>query len=66
MMWPKIKFEPRDLWVGVYWTRSSRTTTLDKDWQHYTVYVCVIPCFPIIFAVKRSIPISVKFWKWDW
>lgn len=31
-----IKFEPRDIWVGV-WVGEANT------------YICVVPCFPIVW-----------------
>lgn len=34
-------FEPRDLWVGVYWT-------------HGRVYVCLLPTLPILFEWSAS------------
>lgn len=42
-----LAFEPRDLWLGVYWSRR-------PNGLH--VYVCFIPCFPlhIVFFSKRS------------
>lgn len=54
----KVKFEPRDLWIGVYWTRV-RTTNLESDFENYRIYVCLVPCFPVIFEVRRKI----KPWK---
>lgn len=33
-----VLFEPRDLWVGVYWTKTVWT---------FTVYICIIPMLPI-------------------
>jgi hypothetical protein len=36
----RFGFEPRDLWVGVYWTRSESGGMLD-------VYVCLLPAFPV-------------------
>ena len=50
-----IKYEPRDLWVGVFWDR--------REWNDLKevvrgrslhIYVCLIPCFPIIFVLDRT------------
>jgi hypothetical protein len=59
----KIKFEPRDIWIGLYWTKS-RATTLDTDTERTTFYICIVPCFPIIFEVKRSIPAKSRYANW--
>ncbi len=45
MMKAKLKFEPRDLWIGVYWDRSP--VRLD-------VYICVVPCFPLHIRIYRE------------
>ncbi len=37
----RVCWEPRDLWVGVYW---------DKPGTRLYIYVCVIPCVPIKFT----------------
>lgn len=42
----RIKFEPRDLWVGVYWDRRHHPPELD-------VYVCLVPCFPLHVRFRR-------------
>lgn len=44
-----IYFEPRDLWVGLYWnlTRGSGANELN-------VYVCLLPCLPI----------RLRWWWW--
>lgn len=34
----RIVFEPRDLWVGVYW---------DRQWFALVVYICLIPMLPL-------------------
>lgn len=47
MNWkPKIKiyFEPRDIWVGVYWSRSQSLTQLVDILR---VYICIVPMLPI-------------------
>jgi len=59
----KIKYEPRDLWIGLYWTKA-RTTTLDSDLEQYTFYVCLIPCLQIIFTLKRNIPKHKRHINW--
>lgn len=46
-----IKFEPRDMWIGIYWDRQEvyliESMSVRIEWAFY---VCVIPCFPIIFT----------------
>ncbi len=60
----KIQFDPRDLWIGVYWKRTSRVTTLNSDSDCYTVYLCLVPCFPIIFSLRRKIPAARRLTQW--
>ena len=40
----RVLWEPRDCWVGVFWRRSK------LRWQ---VYVCLVPCLPILFEWER-------------
>ena len=35
-----IEYKKEDLWIGVFWNK-------------YTIYLCLIPCFPI--SIKRSL-----------
>ena len=42
----KLLWEPRDLWVGIYWTRDGA--------DHLFVYVCVLPALPIRLHWARS------------
>ena len=42
----QIKFEPRDIWVGVYWT--TRDGVFDRGLDFY---VCILPMLPIIFRI---------------
>jgi hypothetical protein len=43
----QVYFEPRDVWVGVYWTRNA--------FSELVVYVCLVPMLPIrlIFPARR-------------
>lgn len=43
--WGYARFEPRDMWVGLFWDR------LADGWT--ALYVCVVPCFVVRFDVRR-------------
>ena len=42
----KLLFEPRDLWVGLYWKREGR--------EHLFLYVCPIPTLCLRIHIARS------------
>lgn len=45
----RLLFEPRDLWLGVFWDRrSGYAPGLNGLW----VYVCLFPCLPIKFEFR--------------
>lgn len=46
-----LQFEPRDLWVGVFW-RVHRIERL----RFLHVYLCVVPTLPLHLAVMRLQP----------
>jgi len=39
-----LRFEPRDLWVGLFWDRR-------PDGTHY--YICLVPCVVLHFVSTR-------------
>lgn len=41
----RLSFEPRDIWVGVYWNGWEN----DGSWrdEHFDVYVTIIPMLPL-------------------
>jgi hypothetical protein len=51
----RMRFEPRDLWVGVYWTVDKH----DECYQSLYVYVCLLPCLPI----RLRLPWGRDLWK---
>lgn len=50
----KIKFVKQDVWAGIYWKHTPPPDVYHKDsplsdiWKT-TFYLCIIPCFPIIW-----------------
>lgn len=49
-----VVFEPRDLWVGVYWNRDEYGSS---NWRtrRLRVYVCIVPMLPIVFTRERDV-----------
>lgn len=50
----RLLWEPRDLWVGVYW---DRPLPLDIGYgfklRTLFIYVCLVPCLPIKITLTR-------------
>lgn len=44
-----IKFEPRDIWLGVYWDPSTEAGT-----RIIMFYVCIVPMLPIMFSIEHK------------
>lgn len=44
----RVLWEPRDIWVGLYWTAHENSSPPGTD-PDVTAYICIIPCLPIIF-----------------
>lgn len=41
-----FSFDPRDIWIGVYWNR-----VVEKECSALYIYVCIIPMLPVRVAV---------------
>ena len=59
----RVKFVKQDCWIGVYWKSTwthmiqavpRRRVRTNGAWfrDSLTIYICIVPCFPII--IKRS------------
>lgn len=42
----RLLWEPRDIWVGVYWTR--------EQVGEWFAYICLLPCLPIRVHYQKS------------
>lgn len=51
----RFKFEPRDLWVGVFWDRVNKFRFRDIgghwEWEVYHIYITIIPTVPLFIEV---------------
>ncbi len=43
----KVIFEPRDLWIGVYWNADDEGYSLGVPARWIEIYICVIPTLPL-------------------
>lgn len=58
----KIKFVPKDIWIGLYYDRKI-------DWQETaevttTYYLCLIPCLPIIWTRNTILSLATAKQKY--
>jgi hypothetical protein len=46
----RIKFEPRDWWIGLYWKTESHWDYVANGTQFTrTYYLCLLPTLPIVW-----------------
>jgi len=44
-----LQFEPRDLWIGIYW---KKTTELPS--RFLVLYICLVPTLPLVVTIKTG------------
>lgn len=49
----KLEWQPRDLWVGIYW-RAVALKTVTWEYRALHVWVCILPCIPIHLTFRRE------------
>ena len=47
----RFVFEPRYLWIGVYWTNTWDYP--EGEWRAFDLYLCFLPTLPIRLTVYR-------------
>lgn len=48
----KVEFEPRDMWIGVYWFLWRDLRTMKP--YGIRLYICILPTLPIVVDIKRG------------
>jgi hypothetical protein len=46
----RLLWEPRDMWIGVFWNHVRAGGPEDR---FMFIYVCLVPCLPVVLAVRR-------------
>lgn len=46
----RVKWEPRDIWIGLYWTRPAEYVGTPPHLRSRSWYICIVPCLPIIVS----------------
>ena len=52
-----LGWEPRDIWIGSFWDRGAWKNSMVSK-EHFTIYICLLPCFPLAFHWIKEEPIT--------
>lgn len=51
----RFKFEPRDLWVGLFWRKTVGLAS-DRRWfRRLELFLCFVPCFPLVLTFDEQL-----------
>lgn len=48
----RFKFEPRDLWTGIFWDYEPQWLCMGRE--RFDLYVCLIPMLPLCLEFVRN------------
>ena len=51
----RIKYEPRDMWIGLYWERDWFGGYDIDAYERLRIFICLIPLFPIIITIRKEL-----------
>lgn len=51
----RLRFKPRDLWIGVFW-RTVEGSVIWGRWRE--VYICILPMLPI--CLRWRLPLNLE------
>ena len=59
----QFQWEPRDLWIGVFWRRLNE---MPEPFFTIHIYICILPLIPFHLTIlMRKIPYKGPLHRWE-